>query len=142
MFDITEPCDTKGTATAARGVGTPLVHPLCAYHPAASPVPTFLLPEMRFHAKLSLRKLSRVFTPLPPCRYRRAFLGITTHQRVHRGGGRAGTLPPLPVQTRARSTKSRKSGITVVSGVTRGKKRRSDKKGKPRLQRSICTEFR
>lgn len=33
--------------------------------PPVNPAPTFLPPEMRFHANLSLRKLSRVFTLSP-----------------------------------------------------------------------------
>ena len=74
MFDITEQHDGGGGNDSGGEVVDAPPRSLSPRKPRTN-VST---PEMRFHANLSLRKLSRVFT-LP---YRQAgFLGVTTHKR-------------------------------------------------------------
>lgn len=59
MFDITERWREGDVGGGGR------VPPFSAILLPVNPAPTFLPPEMRFHANLSLRKLSRVFTLSP-----------------------------------------------------------------------------
>lgn len=74
MFDITEQHDGGGGDDSSSEVIDAPPRSLSPRKPRTN-VST---PEMRFHANLSLRKLSRVFT-LP---YRQAgFLDVTTHKR-------------------------------------------------------------
>lgn len=61
MFDITEQHDGGGGGGGGEVVDTPPCPPSLR-----KPRANVSTPEMRFHANLSLRKLSRVFTL--PCR--------------------------------------------------------------------------
>lgn len=79
MFDISERSERgRGGRAGVGWIGGVSHPPLEAALPPLCPPPLPLLLEMRFHANLSLRKLSRVFTL--PSRWSRASLHVNHAQ--------------------------------------------------------------